>query len=216
MIARVDEFILYDDVQFTRRDWRNRNLIKTPHGVRWLTIPVTNKGNYFESIKNIRISEPSWAEQHWRALQLSYRRAPHFAQFAPVIGSMYEAAGKEELLSRVNFLFISGLCELLGINTPLKWSMDYETVSGRNERLISLCRQSNATNYLSGPAAKHYADEAAFNSVGVTLEWMDYSLYPVYEQRFGGEFVHGVSVLDVIFNCGADSPRMVWKHSCGM
>jgi hypothetical protein len=216
MIARVDEFILYDDVQFTRRDWRNRNLIKTPQGVHWLTIPVIQKGKYREAIKNIRVNEPSWAEQHWKIIQLSYRRSPHFARFAPAVESMYEAASREEFLSRVNFHFISGLCGLLGISSSLKWSMDYEIVTGRNERLISLCQQARATNYLSGPAAKNYVDEAAFNSVGVNVEWMDYSRYPVYEQRFGGEFVHGVSVLDVIFNCGADSPKMVWRHSCAV
>ena len=213
MIARVDEFILYDDMQFTRRDWRNRNQIKTAQGLHWLTIPVISKGNYFEAIKNIQISDPSWAEQHWKTIRLSYGRAPHFAEFAPAIEAMYEAAGKEERLSQVNYLFLSGFCGLLGITTPLKWSMDYEIVDGKNERLISLCQQAGATHYLSGPAAKDYADEAAFNAVGVAVEWMDYSCYPAYEQRFGGEFAHGVSVLDVLFNCGPQSPEMVWKHS---
>jgi hypothetical protein len=213
MISRVDEFILYDDMQFTRRDWRNRNQIRTAQGVHWLTIPVTSKNKYFELIKNIQISDPSWAEKHWKTIHLSYRRAPYFAQFSPAIESMYALASKEELLSKINYIFINGLNGLLGINTPLKWSMDYESGVGKTERLISLCMQSSATNYLSGPSAKNYIENEAFKTAGVTLEWMDYSRYPVYAQRFSGEFVHEVSVLDVIFNCGDQAPSMVWKHS---
>jgi hypothetical protein len=211
-IARVDEFVLYDDMQFTRRDWRNRNQIKTAQGPLWLSIPVQSKGNYFEPIKNIRISDPSWAAQHWKTIRLNYSRAPFFAEYGPQIEALYEAAGKLERLSEVNYLFLRNLCDLLGITTPLTWSMDYEVGEGKNERLISICQQAGATHYLSGPAAKDYVDESAFQAAGVQVEWMDYSHYREYEQRFG-EFVHGLSVLDVIFNCGQEAPNFVWKHS---
>jgi hypothetical protein len=201
VIASVDEFILYDDMQYTRRDWRNRNLIKTEQGLLWLTIPVQSKGNYFEPIKNIRISDHNWANQHWKSICHNYKRAPFFAEFSPQIESLYQNAAKLERLSDVNYLFIKSFCDLLGLTTMLSWSMDYEVQQGKNESLISICRQSNATHYLSGPAAKDYINESLFQSAGVHLEWMDYSGYPEYEQRFG-DFIHGVSVIDVIFNCG--------------
>jgi len=211
LISRVDEFILYDDMQFTRRDWRNRNQIKTQSGLLWLTVPVQSKGNYFEAIKNIHVSDPGWAEQHWKTVRASYARAPHFAAISPVIESMYEAAAKEEMLSRVNMVFLQGICEILGITTRLSWSMDYQIVEGKNERLISLCQQAGASRYISGPAAKSYADPTQFESAGLSLEWMDYSSYPPYEQRFG-DFVHGVTILDVLFNCGPSAADMIWKH----
>jgi hypothetical protein len=211
MIARVDEFVLYDDMQFTRRDWRNRNRIKTAQGLHWLTIPVESKGNYFEAVKNIRVSGRGWADKHWKTIRFNYARAPHFEEYAPKIASLYQAAAQEEMLSRTNHVFLTGLCQLLQITTPLKWSGDYAITEGKNERLISICRQAGAANYLSGPAAKEYVDEKAFRKAGVQVEWMEYDWYPVYEQRFG-EFAHGVSVLDVIFNCGQKAADYVWKR----
>src|SRR5438046_4323553 len=77
LIRRVDEFILYDDVQYTRRDWRNRNLIKTPQGLRWLTIPVEVKGKYYQSIRDTKIADPVWAASHWQTIVHNYGRAPH-------------------------------------------------------------------------------------------------------------------------------------------
>jgi WbqC-like protein family len=211
MIARVDEFVLYDDMQFTRRDWRNRNQIKTAQGLHWLTIPVQTKGHYFDAIKNIQVSDRDWAEKHWKTMHLSYARAPHFEEYGPKIASLYEAAAQETMLSRINHLFLLGLCQILQITTPLNWSMDYDLVGGKNERLINICRQAGATKYLSGPAAKDYLEEGAFWTAGLQVEWMDYRWYPVYDQRFG-EFVHGVSVLDVIFNCGQKAAEYVWKR----
>jgi len=210
LIARVDEFVLYDDAQFTRRDWRNRNQIKTAHGPQWLTIPLETKGNYLEAIKHMRVSDPEWAGRHWKAIRLGYARAPYFDLFAPSIEAMYQAASREKMLSTINHLFLRGLCDLLGIRTPLKWSMDCKIVDGKNERLISLCQQLGATHYLSGPAARSYVDEAAFQAAGIAVKWMDYSHYKPYEQQFGA-FIHGVSVLDVLFNCGPHAPDFVWK-----
>jgi hypothetical protein len=211
MIARVDEFVLYDDMQFTRRDWRNRNKIKTAQGLHWLTIPVQSKGNYLEAVKNIRVSDRGWAERHWKTIRLNYAHAPHFEEYGPHISSLYKTAAQEELLSRINHVFLRGLCRLLHITTPLKWSMDYEVVEGKNQRLISICRQAEAVCYLSGPAAKDYVDVPSFQAAGVQVEWMDYCWYPVYDQRFG-EFAHGVSVLDVIFNCGQKAADYVWRR----
>jgi WbqC-like protein len=210
MIARVEEFVLYDDVQFTRRDWRNRNQIKTADGLHWLTIPVRSKGHSSEAIKDIRVSDQGWAEKHWKTVRFNYARAPHFEEYGPKIAILYQAAAEEKMLSRINHLFLLGLCRLLKIATPLKWSMEYEVAVGKNERLISICRQSGATSYLSGPAAKEYLDEEAFRAAGVRVDWMEYGWYPAYEQRFGA-YAHGVSVLDVIFNCGEKAADHVWK-----
>jgi hypothetical protein len=89
LIRQVDEFILYDDVQYTRRDWRNRNLIKTPHGLSWLTIPVDVKGKYFQSIRETRIADPGWAERHWKTIVHNYSRAPHFDHHRQKLEELY-------------------------------------------------------------------------------------------------------------------------------
>ncbi|HEX5053992.1 MAG TPA: WbqC family protein [Planctomycetota bacterium] len=201
MIASVDEFVLFDDAQYTRRDWRNRNRIKTREGPLWLTIPVEVSGRYLQPIRETRISDPGWRERHWRTIAHSYAKAPCFREFGPQLARLYETAS-DPLLSQVNRHLLEGICKLLGITTRLSWSMDYQLCDGKTERLVQLCRQMGATEYLSGPTARGYIDEALFAEAGVAVRWMDYSGYPEYPQLFP-PFVHEVSIVDVLLNTGA-------------
>jgi hypothetical protein len=206
LINLVDEFILFDDVQYTRRDWRNRNLIKTPTGLQWLTIPVQVKGKYLQRIRDTRVSEDQWARQHWQTLAHHYARAPHFRQYADGIEATYEEASALQYLSAINRLFLERIGAILGIQTRLTDSMSYEIAEGKTERLLHLCRQAAATVYLSGPAARAYLDEAMFTAAGIEVRFMDYDGYPPYPQLHG-PFEHGVTALDLLFNVGPDARR---------
>ncbi|EKT4465845.1 WbqC family protein [Pseudomonas putida] len=208
LIRKVDAFILYDDVQYTRRDWRNRNKIKTAQGEHWLTVPVKNKGRYEQCINEVEISEPGWAAQHWKTIEMNYRRAPCFSSMEGPVRALYEHAATCTHLSRINQVFIAGLCELLNIRTPLYRSEDLGRADGKNERLIHLCHAVGGTDYLSGPAASCYLDEQAFAAAGLGLSYMSYTGYPEYPQLFG-EFQHAVSVIDLLFNTGADAPTFL-------
>ena len=201
LINCVDEFILFDDMQYTRRDWRNRNLIKTPAGTRWLTIPVEVKGRFNQSIKETRVSDPEWARRHWSALRQNYARARYFRKFAPRMEELYRASSKESYLSRINRMFIDAICDVLGIGSRIAWSMDYELLDGKTKRLVGLCRSAGATHYLSGPSARDYIEPHLFEEAGIALEYADYEGYPEYPQLWGA-FEHRVTVLDLIFNVG--------------
>jgi hypothetical protein len=205
LINMVDEFILLDDVQYTRRDWRNRNLIKTPTGPMWLTIPVDVKGKYFQRIDETLISAPEWYERHWQSIVHNYSRARHFPEYRELFEGTYRGA-QERFLSQINYRFLTTICSLLGIKTRLSWSTEFPHAEAKTERLISLCKAVGATEYLSGPAAKGYIDEELFRSEGVTLRYMDYSGYPEYSQLFP-PFEHRVSIIDLIFNTGPEAPR---------
>lgn len=205
LINLVDEFILFDDRQFTRRDWRNRNLIKTPQGLHWLTIPVRVKGRYEQRIDETMISESEWSAKHWKTISHAYASAPFFNQYRDTVAALYTSSG-EERLSDVNRRFLGALCSILGIHTRLSWSTDYPTTGDRTARLVNLCRLAGAQEYLSGPAARAYMDEAQFEAAGIRLIYMDYGGYPEYPQ-LNGAFEHGVSILDLLFNVGADAPR---------
>jgi hypothetical protein len=208
LIGLVDEFILFDDRQYTRRDWRNRNRIKTPRGPEWLTIAVQVKGRYLERIDEVHVAEAEWAEVHWKTISLNYARAPFFAELGPQIERIYGAAAQEERLSAINRLFIEGICRLLGIRTKISWSTDYAASGTKTDRLIDLCRQAGATDYLSGPAARAYIDDSVFERANIRLAYMDYSSYPEYSQLYP-PFDHHVSVLDLLFNVGRDAPRFM-------
>jgi hypothetical protein len=205
MIATVDEFILYDDMQYTRRDWRNRNLIKTPMGVQWLTIPVQVKGKYHQKIRDTEIDGSGWASVHWKTLVQNYHRTPNFDEIAAWLEPLYLAKVHTQI-SLLNRWFIEAVCNYLGITTVISNSWDYTLFEGKSERLADLCAQADGTEYISGPAAKDYIEERAFIERGIKLTWFDYSGYPEYPQLWG-EFTHGVTILDLLFNCGKDAPR---------
>jgi hypothetical protein len=214
LIASVDEFVLFDDRQFTRRDWRNRNLIKSAGGVQWLTIPVQVKGRYEQRIDETRVVDPRWCESHWTTLRHAYARAEHFADYEGPVRAAYDEARSEVLLSRINRVFIDLVCEVLGIRTQLTWSTDYEANGSQTQRLVDICRLAGASTYLSGPAARAYLREDLFEEAGICVEWMDYSGYPEYPQLYP-PFEHGVTILDLIFNVGAAAAQYMKGLSRG-
>jgi WbqC-like protein family len=211
IVNSVDEFILYDDVQFTRRDWRNRNRIKTPQGLRWLTIPVQSKGRYLQRVDETVVSEPTWARSHWNAFAQNYSTAPYFSRYRASFEEMFLTC-TELRLSWINRRFIEAICAILGISTPLTWSTDYAAHGTKTERLVSLCVAAGATAYLSGPSARDYIEEEEFKRAGIELSYMDYSGYPEYTQLHP-PFEHGVTILDLIFNVGDNAPEYMKSFS---
>ena len=200
LIRAVDEFILLDEVQFTKRDWRSRNRIKTKDGLAWLTIPVESKGRYEQRICDTVIASTDWGTRHWRTLCSAYARTAAFSTYAPAFEAIYLAPPSDHL-SLVNRALIEAVCAALVITTPIRWSTEYDARPGRNERLIDLCVAAGATMYLSGPAARSYIDERAFAEAGVTVRFADYSGYPDYPQPHP-PFEHAVSALDLLFCTG--------------
>ena len=205
LIRSVDEFILFDTAQYTRRDWRNRNRIKTANGLIWLTIPVQVKGRYLQSIQETKVEDQRWRDQHWKTLQHNYSRAAHFADYKTIFEKLY-LEGTEDHLSEINRRFIDAICSILEIGTAIRWSSEFPAVEGNTERLVEWCKVAGATEYLSGPAAKEYIDERSFADAGIKLLWMDYSGYPEYRQSHP-PFEHGVSILDLIFNEGPKATK---------
>ena len=133
LINMVDEFMLFDDAQYTRRDWRNRNLIKTTNGLQWVTIPVEVKGKYFQKINETRLSDPEWGKKHWATIVQNYGKAKCFREHRALFESLYLGC-TEEYLSQVNYRFIREICVLLNITTRISWTMNYAAVEGKTER----------------------------------------------------------------------------------
>nr|WP_298683744.1 WbqC family protein [uncultured Dongia sp.] len=213
LIASVDELILLDSVQYTRRDWRNRNIIKTPSGPLWLTIPVKVKGRYQEAIDEIRIADTSWVDTHIRSISLNYKRAAGFQNISPWLFDSLAAAANKESLSEVNESLIRSICSQLGIATPIRRCTDVLDRASMQkmeptERLLELCHSVGAKRYVSGPAAKQYLDVARFDQLGIDVEWADYGGYPEYPQLWGS-FDHYVSIVDLLLNAGHDAGKFM-------
>jgi hypothetical protein len=203
VINLADEFFLYDTVQYTTDDWRNRNRIKTPRGPQWLTIPV--KRRFGQLIVDVEVSDPSWAKRHWKTLLQNYAKAPCFSDYRDRMEGLYLESDQTHL-SAINERFIRAIADLLGIATLISPAPPTDPDAPPTRRLVEICRQSGAAVYLTGPAARAYLDERDFADAGIRVEYMDYSGYPEYPQLFP-PFDHRVSVLDLLFNAGPDAPR---------
>ncbi len=205
LMSMVDEFILYDDIQYTRRDWRNRNRLKSPGGVRWLTIPVHVKGRYHQRIDETTISDSDWASRHWSTLKAWYGKAPFFGHYCSALEELYLDTS-HVYLSQINRRFLEALRDLLGILTHISFSSDYHANGSKTDRLVDVCKAAKASRYISGPSARAYLDEDSFQMSGIAVEWMNYEDYPVYPQLYP-PFDHHVSALDLLFNVGDDAPQ---------
>lgn len=204
LINMVDEFIFYDNVQYTKNDWRNRNIIKTHDGLKWLTIPV-ERVTLNQKICETRVQGNLWRKKHWNMIRMSYAKAPFLKNYYDVFEDLY-LNKTDDYLCQINYEFIRFINYILNINTKLSFSVDYSLCEGTTERLIDLCKQTGAKEYISGPAAKNYLNEELFKQENIKLRYIDYSNYPVYNQLFP-PFENNVSIIDLILNEGHNAYR---------
>jgi len=210
-IQKADVFVFYDDVQYDKHGWRNRNQIKTPSGLKWLTIPVLSKGNVLEHtpINWIHIdgAQP-WPRKHWETIRQSYSKAPYFKEFAPLVESFYSQ--RCELLADFTIASTVALARAIGIEkTEFLRSSVLGIAGSKTDRLLEILTRIGATHYISGPSAKAYLEVEKLERAGISVEWMVYD-YPEYEQLHP-PYQPGVSILDLLFMKGAAAGEYIWK-----
>jgi hypothetical protein len=204
-IDDVDAFILLDNVQYTTRDWRNRNKIKTRNGTAWITVSVLQTSRD-QLIQDIPIDwSVDWAGHHLNLLRENYRDAPAYAEVAGEFAALLEQ--KPPMLSALNRLLLEWAMGRCAITTPLFDASALPCQGRQTERLISLVQAVEGTTYLSGPAAADYIDVADFDRAGIALEYKSYDYEP-YPQLWGA-FEGGVSILDLLMMTGADAHRHI-------
>lgn len=207
IINDVDVFYFYDNVQYTKRDWRNRNKIKTNHGMKWLTIPVGSATD--QLIYEVVISDHAWALKHWKSIGQFYSRAPYFKRYQNFFEHVY-LEKKWESISQLNQYLIKKIAvDFLKIKTEFR-DLSGVSVPGRKlDRLLNIISMSGADEYVSGPMAKNYITEKCFVDLGVKLTYKDYSGYPEYPQYYP-PFEPFVSIIDLLFHTGPDAPYYIW------
>ncbi|MBI4534458.1 MAG: WbqC family protein [Candidatus Melainabacteria bacterium] len=201
-MSRSDIFVLYDDVQFDKHGWRNRNRIKTPSGPHWLTVPVHIK-EFGASILDVEIdNRQPWARKHIGTIRQFYADAPYLNSYLPTLKDLLEGNSWERI-SDLDIALIKQMCNWLGLKRQLVRSSELNIQGKRSERLLNLCLYFQAGHYLSGNAARNYLDLDLFASHDIEVEWQDYK-HPVYPQLHG-EFMPYLSALDLLLNCGDKS-----------
>ncbi|MCL5036301.1 MAG: WbqC family protein [Chloroflexi bacterium] len=207
IIHDADLFIFYDDVQFTKNDWRNRNRLKTPGGAKWLSIPVGQSLDRL--ICEVTLNDSRWAVKHWKTISQYYSRAPFFKTYSDFFEHFYLEMKWDNLSDLNHFLIKSISRDFLGIDTEFKDSRDFFVSGERLDRLFDLLKKAGTDIYISGPSAKNYIDERRFQEAGIKLIYKDYTGYPEYSQ-FYPPFIHEVSILDLLFHAGPDAGYYIW------
>jgi hypothetical protein len=204
IIRNVDILVFYDDVQFTKNDWRNRNRIKTQAGTQWLTVPTG--ADIHRTICEVALTDPRWQKKHWKSLLQSYRRCPHFGDYEAFFEEVYLQTRWHNLSELNQYLIRHIATTILGFSTSFRSSTEFKLTGRKGERLLDLLKQIGADTYLSGPSARDYIDPRAFQDAGIELEYMNYSGYSEYPQLYP-PFAHNVSIVDLLFHMGPKTPH---------
>ena len=211
LIHDADTFVFYDEVQYTKNDWRNRNQIYTKNGLQWLTIPI-HKDAVKLKISEVNIKDEAWQAQHFKSLLLGYKRAPCFSQIEPFLHEVY-IENTWRNLSELNRHLTIEVSRMLSIQTKFEDSKTYDLTGDKVGKLLGLLKQLGATEYISGPSGRDYLapHENLFNENGILINYKNYDGYPEYRQM-SHPFVHGVSIIDMLANIPLNEiPRYIWE-----
>ena len=212
-MRRSDVFIYYDDVQFDKHGWRNRNRVKAPGGApHWLTVPVLHSGRNWPAILEVEIDNRTpWARKHVGTLKQFYGKAPHLRHYLPALEEMLER--RWTLLVDLDLAVTDLICGWLRLERRMLRASELGISGKQSERLLALCQHVRARRYLSGNSAKDYLDTELFARHGIEIEWQDY-VHPVYPQQHG-DFVPYLSIVDLVFNCGEESAAILGRAGAG-
>jgi len=210
LLFQADHFLLYDNVQFDKDGWRNRNRIKTPNGAQWLTVPVLTKGMSKPTNREVRINDKDpWQRKHLKGLEMNYRKSPFFDEVYPMLESLL--APKREFLIDLNRDCLNIFCDYLDIQTPmgLVSELSLSLPEDPNQKLVEICRHQKADEFYEPQGGAGYIDPAQFEAAGIRLTFQDY-VHPIYPQLHG-DFLSQLSCVDLFFNCGREESRATLK-----
>ena len=201
-MQRSDVFVIYDDVQYDKHSWRNRNRIKAPQGMQWLCVPVLTKGQNWPTNRAVRIDNAIvWRKKHRLSIRQNYGTVPYFSDYIDIFDELYSRF--RDSLLELHRAFLNVLCNMLGLKREIIFSSDLGVEGDTIERLIKNCHHLGANVFYEGAAGRNYINDELFTTAGIKLEYQDYQ-YPVYHQLYG-DFIPNLSAVDLLFNCGPKS-----------
>lgn len=207
LISSVDTFVFLDDVQYTQRDWRNRNLIKTNNGLEWISIGVSMPTGRSSLINKVEINDSNWVNRHLNGIRHAYRQSREFRKYFPIVEDWLQSKMQEKFLCKLNIELTIEIANLLDIKTNFLVASNISIPKDKNSRLLEICEILNASTYVSGPAAKAYLNVEEFNARNKNVEFFQYRLKE-YDQMFG-KFEPKVTVIDAILNLGEKAGELL-------
>ena len=212
-LLQVDKYIIYDNVQYERRHWGNRNKIRTYQGEQWLTVPVIQKNKRSQTYAETLIDNNThWAKDHWKAIYLNYAKAPFFKDYAPFFEDLYSQPFAH--LLDLDLKIIEFIKQQLDIKTPLILASSLKTKKNdenKTDRLAQMVKELGGNMYITSKGTKNYIDAKCMESYGIELLWHEFS-HPIYQQ-FHGEFIPYMSAIDLLFNYGGRSIDIIRENT---
>lgn len=211
-IALSDTFCIFDDVQYLKKDWNNRNRIKTNPEAVWLTVPVLTSGHREKSIREIEINNATgWRKKHWKTMLLAYKKAPYFSRYADFFEDLYMR--EWDNLVKLNDHILLYLLDVLGINVEIRRASDEKFEGTKSSLILDMCKKLGADVYIFGALGKDYAEVDRFEQRGIHVYFQDY-VHPEYAQLHG-KFIPYLSIVDLLFNCGDRSLDILMSGNIG-
>jgi WbqC-like protein family len=204
-LTMSDAFVIMDDVQYDKR-FTNRNKILAPQGPMWLTVPI-DKADKFMPNSAVEVNNAMpWREEHWKKITHSYKNSSYFHLYREYLEGLYQR--EHELLFDLDLETTKAVMKWLNIDIPVVRESQLGVAGESTRRLANVCKAMGADTYVSGAGGRDYMDERVFAERGVKLQFQHYEPKP-YPQRFVGEFVPNLSILDMLFNVGPESRKLV-------
>jgi len=209
-IALADLFCFFDIVQYQKKDYNNRNKIKTNAGELWLSVPVESKQHFSKNVAEIKIIQNGWQNKHIKTIQLQYKKSRYFVDYFERISEAIINSSRGTL-GDLNLSLLRELMDILGITTPIVLASEHDFHGEKSDLVLDMCEKLGATEYIFGAQGKNYADIESFLSKGIIPHFQDY-VHPIYNQLHG-EFLPFMSVIDLIFNAGDDSLNIIMREN---
>jgi len=209
-IALSDTFVVFDTVQYLKKDWNNRNKIKAQNGAIWLTVPVYTKGQFTQSLLEVKINNTlPWRRKHLKSMEIAYSKSPYFDNYIDFFRDLY--SGEHIHLVDLNNKILLFLLKELGIKVDILYGHDLGIEGVKSGLVLDMCRKLKADIYIFGLLGKDYAEVEKFESNGIKLYFQEYK-HPVYLQQFG-DFISHLSAVDLLFNYGRESLKKIMEHN---
>jgi len=209
-IALADKFVFFNQAQYLPKDWMNRNKIKTHAGEIWLTVPVLRKGYREVKISEIEINNNiNWKKKHWKSILLNYKKSPYLEHYAPFFEDVYSQEWR--YLADLNEYMLKWFLEELKINVEFLKASDFDFQGKKSNLVLDMCKQLKSNMYIFGALGRDYANVDDFRKEGIKVIFQDYK-HPTYPQ-INGDFVSDLSIIDLLFNCGPDSYKIIMSNN---
>jgi len=209
-IALADLFCYFDIVQYQRKDYNNRNKVKTSNGELWLSVPVESKNHLSKNVSKILIVQDSWVKKHLKSIELNYKKTPFFKDYFPELQSILINDSKDSL-GYLNLKLLEYFMECLKIDTPIVKASDYNFEGIGSDLVLDMCVKLDADSYIFGEQGKNYADVKAFKEAEIVVEFQNY-IHPIYRQM-GRDFLPYMSIIDLLFNEGDKSYEILMSNN---